>query len=106
MKKAFTWSAPICALVTGLALTMPGPAAASVARPVSQPAYTTFKDAALNGVLAVSVCSRSNSVSSSGSSPVVAAISLICASRVSGTARRVDGSRHRPAGHASDRVSG
>ena len=54
LKKAFTWLAPICALVTGLALTVPEPAAASVARPVSQSAYTAFKNAALNGVLAVS----------------------------------------------------
>ena len=42
---------------------------------------------------AVSVCSRSSSVSSSGSFPVVAAAWLISASRVSGTARRVDGRR-------------
>ena len=42
---------------------------------------------------AVSVCSRSSSVSRAGSLPVVAATWLISASRVSGTARRVDGSR-------------
>ena len=42
---------------------------------------------------AVSVCSRRISVSSSGSSPVVAATWLISASRVSFTARRVDGRR-------------
>jgi hypothetical protein len=42
---------------------------------------------------AVSVCSRSSSVSRAGSLPVVAAMWLISARRVSATAWRVEGSR-------------
>ncbi|SHG73290.1 hypothetical protein SAMN05444320_11321 [Streptoalloteichus hindustanus] len=42
---------------------------------------------------AVSVCSRSNRVSSSGSLPVVAAASLISARPAWDTARRVEGRR-------------
>jgi hypothetical protein len=53
MKKAFIWSAPVCALVTGLALTLPGMATASVTRPASQSAYTTFPGR-LYSVMAVS----------------------------------------------------
>lgn len=53
MKKALIWSAPICALATGLAFTMPGTATAAVTRPASQSAYTTFPGR-LYGVVAVS----------------------------------------------------
>jgi hypothetical protein len=53
MKKAFIWSAPICALAAGLAFTMPGTAAAAVTRPASQSAYPTFSGR-LYGVVAVS----------------------------------------------------
>jgi hypothetical protein len=43
MKKALSWSVPMCALVTGLALTVQGTAAtAAVARPASPSAYPTF----------------------------------------------------------------
>ena len=43
MKKAFSWSVPMCALAIGLALAVPGTTAtAAVARPASQTAYTTF----------------------------------------------------------------
>ena len=53
MRKSFIWSAPICVLATVLALTAPGTATASVTRPVSQSAYTTFPGR-LYGVVAVS----------------------------------------------------
>ena len=54
MKKASIWSVPVCALAAGLALAVPRPAAASAATTVSRPMYAAFKDAALNGVRAVS----------------------------------------------------
>jgi hypothetical protein len=52
--KALSWSAPMCALVTGLALTVPGAAAtAAAARPASPSAYATFPGR-LYGVAAIS----------------------------------------------------